>query len=382
MFSGPSVQVLLSPLPMRYHRRGGLAVTTPNAAPQTSEPSFFSLTPDAVLDAVEAAGLDVEPVCFQLNSYENRVYDIRLASGEHVVAKFYRPGRWTAEQILEEHALLSELERAEVPVAPVMPFPDGTTVRRTSGSGIYYSVYKRIGGRAPEELDYEMVERLGMLCARLHTVGAERPATHRLRLSAETFIRKNLDFLESSTLLPAHVAPHYLAAANTIAEHLDLGLRGVPVHRIHGDFHRGNLVLREGVLHALDFDDLVTGPAVQDVWMLLPGRDAESRRLREAFLEAYETFRPFDRAWLTLIEPLRGLRMVSYSAWIARRWHDPSFPALFPHFGTDAYWEEAAADLEDLVGVIGGAASTRAPEPEPESDDGPTNADYFWDLKD
>jgi Ser/Thr protein kinase RdoA (MazF antagonist) len=336
---------------------------------------FLSLGPEQVLDAVEAAGLDCAPVCHPLNSFENRVYDTVLRDGSRVIAKFYRPGRWTEAQILEEHAFLAELVEDEVPVCAVRPFPDGTTLKRIEG--IWYCLHDREPGRAPEDLDDEIVEQMGRLAARLHNVGARRDAPVRTRLTAEGYVWQDIAWLSERDVLPPPLRKRWLAAAGALADLADRRLEGVLMHRIHGDLHSGNLLLREGCLRLLDFDDLMVGPAVQDLWLLLPGRDAHAARQREVFLEGYEQFRAFDRSTLDLVEPLRGLRRIHYAAWLARRWHDPLFPATWPQFGTEEWWASETADLEDVL-----ALATR-PEgpPAPEAGDVPTNADLFWDWE-
>ena len=339
---------------------------------------FLALTPEKVLDAVEDAGLKCNPVCHALNSYENRVYDIQLEDETHVVAKFYRPQRWSREQIMEEHVFMNDLEDAEVPICRLRRFPDGSTLRVKED--IYYCLYDRFGGRAPQDIDHELAERLGMLLGRMHSVGAAGDSEHRIRLDADTYVRGNLKWLTEHETIPLHLEAKYLEAANALAELADRRMAGVAVQRVHGDFHAGNLLLRDGALHVLDFDDHVVGPPVQDFWLLLQGRDDHTRRLMETLVEGYEQFRPFDRATLGLIEPLRALRRIHYTAWLARRWHDPVFPVTWPHFGSETYWAEEVADLEDLVALIrkeeGGNDAPEA-EPEPEL----TNKDFFWDWE-
>lgn len=338
---------------------------------------FLKLTPERVLDAVEASGLECAPVCHPLNSFENRVYDVLLQDDGRIVAKFYRPGRWSRAQILEEHMFMSDLGEAEVPVCAVRPFPDGTTLKEIDG--IWYCLYDRFGGRAPEDLSDESVERLGMMAARIHNVGGRTDAPNRLRLNARMYVREDLAWLAGQGVIPDHVESRYLDAANTIADLAERRLDGVPTLRIHGDLHAGNLLIRDGRFHVLDFDDMVVGPAVQDLWLLLPGRDATTGRQREVFLEAYEQFRAFDRATLDLVEPLRGMRLVHYAAWLARRWHDPIFPATWPQFGTEDWWTRQADDLED---VIEHASTEQEKVSGKKDEEALTNADFFWDWDD
>jgi Ser/Thr protein kinase RdoA (MazF antagonist) len=339
---------------------------------------FLALTPDKVLEAVEDAGLRCNPVCHPLNSYENRVYDIQLADESHIVAKFYRPQRWSREQILEEHRFMADLEEAEIPICGLHPFPDGTTLREKEG--IYYCLYPRFGGRAPQDLDSDLAHRLGMLLGRMHNVGAAGRSEHRVRLSADTYVRANLKWLAEHETIPVHLEARYLEAANTLAGIADHRLTGVEVQRIHGDFHVGNLLLPDGRLHILDFDDHVVGPPVQDFWLVLPGQDDHTRQLMASMIEGYEEFRPFDHSSVNLIEPLRGLRRIHYTTWLARRWHDPVFPLTWPHFGSESYWTEEVADLEDMVSTLQQEAGADAPIPEPESE--LTNKDFFWDWDD
>ena len=344
----------------------------------TATDLFLSLTPDKVLGAVEAGGLRCNPVCYTLNSFENRVYEIELEDQTRIVAKFYRPKRWTKEQIEEEHQFLADLEEAEIPVCGVLPFPDGTTVKQVDH--IYYSLFPRRGGRAPDELSDDQVERLGMFAARIHNVGAQRPAQHRIRLCADTYVRQNLAWLDANNVLPSALHDRYVSAANGIADIADEWMDGVAVQRVLGDLHLGNLLLRNDIFFALDFDDMVIGPPVQDLWLLLPGTDQHTRRQHEIFVEAYEQFRAFDRTTLRLIGPLRGLRYIHYATWIARRWHDPAFPQTWPHFGTEDYWRTETADLEDLLRTIRQSDPSQTTEPEPEEE--LTNKDFFWDMDD
>ncbi len=345
---------------------------------------FFHLTPDIVIRAVEESGLEPTGHCLALNSYENRVYDLTLDDGSHVVGKFYRPGRWSREQILEEHEFLLELKADEIPVCAPMQFPGGGTVREIEG--IYYALWPRTGGRVPEELSDEELRMLGRLLARIHNMGAVKKAGHRIELTGETYGLQPLEFLLKNNFLPVHCKDRFSSAAHAVVELYETLRKDVPFHRIHGDCHLGNLLHGSEGWFFLDFDDFLTGPAVQDVWMLVPARDSEGLRQREVFLEAYRLFREFDHSWLRLVEPLRALRYIRYAAWIAMRWEDPAFPAAFPHFGTTDYWEKETADLEDQLEFIYSRNNDlpeelRKPE-EPEKEEKElTNKDFFWDLE-
>ena len=353
-------------------------------APGAVIDSFVSLTPDRVLAAVEASGLRCTGLCYPLNSFENRVYEVELEDRSRLVAKFYRPGRWSAEQIREEHVFLQALAAAEVPVPPLRAFPDGGTLRAIDG--IYYAVWERSGGRAPDELDEPLAERLGMLVARMHGVGERLPLRHRPRLDAERYVQRQLDWLARHHTLPEHLAARYVAAATAVAGAFTELERGAATQTIHADLHLGNVLLRDGQLRLLDFDDMATGPPVQDLWLAVPGRDRHSLRLRDAFLDGYERFRSFDTVSLRLVEPLRGLRLVRYAGWLARRWHDPAFRAGWPHFGTEEFWRQETEALEEQVRAIAGeqpeALRASGAAPTPGRDELLSNRDYFFDWED
>jgi Ser/Thr protein kinase RdoA (MazF antagonist) len=342
---------------------------------------FFKLTPDRVLQAVEAGGFEPTGHCTPLTCLENRVYDLRLRDESHVVVKFYRPGRWSREAILDEHRFLQELRAAEIPVCAPLAFPGGGSLRQVEG--IHYAIWPRTGGRSPDELSDPQVAILGRLLARIHNVGAAGRAEHRTRLDAGSAALEPLRFLEEERFLPRECGRRYRAAVGEAAALYEAWSGGVPVHRIHGDCHAGNLLYGDEGWFFLDFDDFAVGPAVQDVWMLLPGRDAEGARQRALLIDAYRQFREFDPRWLRLVEPLRAFRFVFYAAWIARRWRDSAFPAAFPHFGSPSYWENETRDLEEHVDrllrggeEVPGDLRRSAASPEPEL----TNEDYFWDL--
>jgi len=341
---------------------------------------FLALTPERVLEAVDAGGLPVRPVCYPLNSFENRVYEVELADRSRVVAKFYRPNRWSESQILAEHGFLSALAAEEIPVCPALELPGGGTLRTIEG--IHYALFERKGGRAPDELTPETARRLGQLAARVHLVGARRLDADRPRLAGAVLL-DDLPRLEASGLVPAGMLRRWLTAARTIARVCDALLADAQPILLHGDLHLGNVLERDGQLRLLDFDDSRIGPAVQDLWLALPGRDPESDRLRAHLLEGYETFRAFDRRELAWTEPLRGLRMATYAVWLARRWHDPVFPRTWPQFATAEHWERETFDLEEQARRAERVAAGESPDPPADlaGEEELTNADLFWDWE-
>jgi len=358
----------------------GMLGTMSQPPPDLSE-SFFGLSPDEVLAAVEGAGHAPSGHCFALNALENRVYDVRLEDGRHVVAKFYRPGRWPRETILDEHRLLAALVEAEIPVCAPLVFPDGETLWTTDD--IHYALWPRTGGRSPDELSDDQLGVLGRLMARIHAIAADLGAPHRRPLDPEHGPLEALDRLQAGGWIPPACEARYARAVSRLVEIYRERSGGIAVQPIHGDCHAGNLLNGDDGWFFLDFDDMVIGPAVQDVWMLVPGRDAEADRQRRVLVDAYRAFRPFDDASFALIEPLRGFRFVFYAGWIAKRWDDPAFPDAFPHFGTDAYWEDETRDLEELVERIERGTDLLPPEERAAAVEGAeelTNEDFFWDM--
>lgn len=316
---------------------------------------YDALTPDVVLDALASVGLHGDGRLLALSSYENRVYQLWLEEpfegGSAVVAKFYRPGRWSDAQILEEHAFAAELVDGEVPaVAPLVI--GGRTLHRFGGFA--FSVSPRRGGRAPELDDGEVLEWIGRFLARIHLVGARKPFETRPALDLQTFGTASRDWLLDHDFIPLDVASAWKARCDealAIVADTPLGdarQDRIAVLRTHGDCHPGNIlwVPNEGP-HFVDLDDARMAPAVQDVWMLLSGERAQRQRQLGALLDGYEQLREFDRAELALIEPLRTLRLIHYSAWLARRWGDPTFPLNFPWFGTSDYWQGQVRMLEE-----------------------------------
>ncbi|MFM8546058.1 MAG: serine/threonine protein kinase [Betaproteobacteria bacterium] len=310
---------------------------------------YAGLDPGAVLDALESVGLRGDGRLIALNSYENRVYLVHLEDGGSVVAKFYRPGRWSDAQIDEEHVFAAELAADDIPA--VAPLVLAGHMRHTH-AGFRCSVYPRRGGRAPELDLAGVLEWIGRFIARIHVVGERRPFVHRPSIDATSLGREPRDAL----LRGRRIGPEIESAWRTAADHALASVEAAfdrvgPVQklRLHGDCHPGNLLWTDTGPHFVDFDDARMGPAVQDLWMLLSGdRDERSVQLAR-ILSGYRQVRDFDLRELALIEPLRTLRLIHYSAWIARRWDDPAFPAAFPWFGSPRYWEERVAELREQV---------------------------------
>jgi len=318
---------------------------------------YDTLTPDRVLDALASVGLQCDGRLVALSSYENRVYQLYLENEfeghRAVVAKFYRPGRWSRTQILEEHAFAAELVEGEVPaVAPLML--EGGTLNEFGG--FFFSVSPRRGGRAPELDDGEALEWIGRFLARIHLVGGRKTFETRPALDVRSFGYESRDWLIDSHMMPLDVQSAWQSrcdVALAMIADTALGTRadsGIRVLRAHGDCHPGNILWTpdEGP-HFVDLDDARMAPAVQDLWMLLAGERAQRQKQLGALVDGYEQLREFDRAELVLIEPLRTLRLIHYSAWLARRWQDPIFPINFPFFGSSDYWQGQVRMLEEQI---------------------------------
>ena len=337
------------------------------ASPLTPTPSlhhpYESLTPDAVLDALASVGLFGDGRLLALSSYENRVYQVRLEDGRMVVAKFYRPGRWSDAQILEEHSFATELMAAEVPAVGALEL-NGSTLHHHGGFA--FSVSPSRGGRAPELDDFEVLEWLGRYLARIHNVGAQRPFEQRPRLDAQSFGQEPRDWLLSQQIIPLDQQSAWHTACDEALELIaadaylssatgQFVLKDANAIRLHGDCHPGNVLWTpvddagQGGPHFVDLDDARMGPAVQDLWMLLSGNRRQRTHQLGALIDGYEQFRSFDRRELALIEPLRTLRLIHYSAWLARRWEDPIFPINFPWFGSSDYWRGQVDMLHEQI---------------------------------
>lgn len=346
-------------------------MNTPTRAP------YADLDPATVLDALQDAGLPSDGRLLQLNSYENRVYQVPLDDGRVVVAKFYRPGRWSDEQILEEHAFAAELANAELPVAaPLDLQPDAArgTVRvdlhaptlaffaTPTGAEFRFAVSERWAGRAPELERPDTLAWIGRLLARMHRVGARSTFQHRRTLNATTYGHAPRQRLLEGGFVHPEVEGAWVAASATALAEVDAAFeRHGSLHtiRLHGDCHSGNVLWRdEGAgagPHFVDLDDACTGPAIQDLWMLLPGERQAVEAALHHLLDGYRDFMEFDDRELLLIEPLRTLRMIHHSAWLAERWSDPAFPIAFPWFESPSYWQQQAIELNEQVERMRGA---------------------------
>jgi Ser/Thr protein kinase RdoA (MazF antagonist) len=337
---------------------------TPSAA--TAAAHFAGLTPDVVLDALSAIGLEGDGRLTQLNSFENRVFQVMLQDGSAVVTKFYRPERWSDEQIAEEHDFSLEAQAAEVPVVAPLALanpPDGGPVRlsqaapRTlahwhSPAGHWrFAVWPRRAGRTPELEDEQVLQRLGSSLALLHRVGQQRRFVHRHTLDPLVDARAAVQtLLEGEHLPPDQLSP-WAATCEAVLRRIEAASVGVAAAslRLHGDCHPGNLLWRDDRPNLVDLDDACNGPAVHDLWMLLSGDPDEAARQLQALLAGYERVRPFDRKELPLIAPLRLYRLLRHNAWIARRWADPAFPLAYPHFGSSSYWAQQSLQLRELL---------------------------------
>lgn len=290
---------------------------------------------------------------FALNSYENRVYQIGLEDKPSVIVKFYRPGRWSVEQILEEHSFTQELADLEIPVVPPLSFNSQGTLLEFNG--FQFSVFEQFIGRAPELDNLDNLLVMGRFVGRIHAVGALSTFSHRVELNLDRFAVSSREYLLENNFLP----PNLLAAYETLSRDLVEKMQRCfddhgPIHslRIHGDCHPGNVLWKDDTPHFVDFDDTMTGPAMQDLWMMLSGdRNQRQAQLLE-LAEGYNEFHDFRASELALVESLRTMRLMNYSAWLARRWEDPAFPLCFPWFNTERYWAEHILELREQMAAL------------------------------
>ncbi|MBY5993316.1 serine/threonine protein kinase [Ferrimonas balearica] len=320
---------------------------------------FQSLTPDLVLDAVESLGVYPDTGLLPLNSYENRVYQFRAEDGRRYVTKFYRPQRWSEAQILEEHAFARELADNEVPVAAPIAL-EGRTL--FAHQGYRFALWHSVGGRQFEVDNLEQLEGVGRFLGRLHQVGRQAPFQHRPALSLEEFGHQARAVLQQQAQLGPHIETPFFTVLDQVLARIE-GPLSEPVTslRLHGDMHPGNILWLDEGPSFVDLDDARSGPAVQDLWMMLNGDRASQLLQLDVLLEGYETFASLPSAELKLIEPLRALRMINYLAWLTKRWHDPAFPRNFPWFGTDKFWEQQVLALKEQLAALDDAPLSLAP---------------------
>ena len=301
---------------------------------------------------MDSIGLRSDGRLLALNSYENRVYQIGMEDGPPIVAKFYRPGRWSDQAILEEHVFTQELAELEIPVVAPLAF-EGKTLNRHDE--FRFAVYAKCKGRAPELDDPDTLEWMGRFIGRIHAVGALEPFQHRPSISISSFGEEPIEFLLNNRWIPEDLVEAYGSVANLALD----GVRrcyeragDVKQIRLHGDCHLGNVLWADDGPHFVDFDDSRMGPAIQDLWMLLSGERGDQVRQLSDVLAGYEDFFDFDKRELYLIEALRTLRLIHYSAWLARRWDDPAFPAAFPWFNTQRYWQDRILELREQIPLM------------------------------
>jgi len=311
---------------------------------------YDGLSPDTILDAMEAAGFLPTGGLLALNSFENRVYQIELDDGGFVVAKFYRPDRWSDAGIREEHAFALELVEHELPVvAPIVR--DGESL--FEHAGFRFAVFPRQGGYPPNLEDPETVAVLARTLARMHEVGRVRRFQHRPTLTAQRLGHDSRRFLLESQWVPLELEAAYTSLTEHLLAEVDRRLSpDLPGQRIHGDCHMGNVLWRGEIPHFVDLDDCQTGPEIQDLWMLLSGEHHERQAQLNPLLDAYLPFHDLDLATLDLIEPLRTLRIMHHAAWIARRWSDPAFPIAFPWFDSQRYWSDHILELREQQAAL------------------------------
>lgn len=315
-----------------------------------SDPTpYDQLSPDTLLDAVEANGWRCDGSLLALNSYENRVYQIGLEDAAPIVGKFYRPGRWSDDQILEEHAFTAELAAHDLSCVAPLEGPNGATLFHSGG--FRFALFPRQGGYPPDIERDENLTILGRSIARIHAVGSARPFRFRLPLTVDRFGHASRRWLLEHDFIPAELVDAYSTLTVDLLSRID-DLPMPAALRIHGDCHLGNVLWRDDVPHFVDFDDAMMGPAIQDLWMLLSGDRQDRLRQLDKILKGYADFMTFDARELRLVEGLRTLRIMHHAAWIARRWDDPAFPLAFPSFNTMKYWSEHVLDLREQLAAL------------------------------
>lgn len=322
----------------------------------TTDTPYAALGPDVVLDAVESLGYLSDARVYALNSYENRVYQVGIEDGEPLIAKFYRPNRWTDDQIAEEHAFSHQLADLDVPVVPPLTLDNRSLFQYQTPQGYTYrfALYPRKGGQAPELDNDDNLYTLGKHIGRIHNLGKAAQFQHRPALDINAFGHSSRRFLLDHKFVPPALTESYATLTEHLLEKCEalFSLIDYQAIRVHGDCHPGNILWRNDAPNFVDLDDARNGPAVQDLWMLLSGDRMRMTQQLGHFLDGYEEFCDFSRAELSLIEALRTLRLMHYAAWLARRWQDPAFPQAFPWFNTERYWAEHILELREQMAAL------------------------------
>ena len=319
-------------------------------APIDHQP-YNSLTPDTVIDAIESIDYLCDLRVFPLNSYENRVYQVGIEGEEPLIAKFYRPGRWSDEQILEEHTFTLALAELEIPVIAPKIVQNKSLFQYKEHR---FSLTPRRGGHAPELDNLDTLYTLGQHIGRIHEVSKTAPFKFRPEMSVDAFGIQSRTFLLENNFIPQNLIPAYESLAQHLIDKVNLIFKDHPYDaiRLHGDCHPGNIIQRQDSLYIVDLDDCRSGPAIQDLWMLLSGDSQQKSIQLETILEGYEEFSDFRMAELQLVEGSRTLRLMHYAAWLARRWQDPAFPMAFPCFNTERYWAEHILELREQMSIL------------------------------
>ena len=323
-----------------------------STAADTTPANYAGLTPDTLLDAVEQCGYRSDGRFIALNSYENRVYQVGIEDDVPIIAKFYRPYRWSDEAILEEHDFAIELAEQEIPVVPPLLINASTL---HTHQGYRFALYRRHGGHWPELGKQDEREWIGRFIARIHAVAATRAFSHRPQLDIESFGHASARFLLEQDFIPAHIETAYRTLTDDLLQQISNAYDNagdVQNIRLHGDCHPGNILWTNDGPHFVDLDDCRSGPAIQDIWMLISGDRHDMQTQLIDIIEGYLQFHDFDHRELLLIEPLRTLRILHYAAWLARRWEDPAFPRAFPWFNTARYWEDHILALREQASLL------------------------------
>lgn len=328
-------------------------ITQEPAAPH----AYAALTPDLVMDAVESCGYLCDGRNLALNSYENRVYQVGIEDATPIIAKFYRPGRWSRDTILEDHAFCFSLQEHDIPV--VAPLRRGSPNSANPASlhhfhGFDFALFPRVGGHAPELEQEDVLYRIGQLLGRMHQACSDGKFKHRNDISVERMAVESQRFLLDQNFIPDSLRTAYQTLSDDLIKRMQVIWKAHPFQfrKLHGDFHLGNLLCRGEELHVVDLDDCCNGPAIQDFWLMLSGERMQQTQQMSELIEGYEMFCEFDLRELNLIETLRTLRIMHYSAWLARRWQDPAFPKHFPWFNTERYWSEHILELREQLAML------------------------------